>query len=140
MTRTDKFPETCTFHYNNVNPHNRMGGDCVVRAIALALGQSWETTIKELTEISLKTGYVLNDRKCYEKYLANKGWVKHNQPKKIDGTKYTGVEFCANQTKWGRNYIARIGGHHMTAIVDCRMNDIWDCTGGCVGNYWTKGE
>ena len=39
----------------------------------------------------------------------------------------------------GVRYIAHIGGHHIIAIVDKKVNDTWDSTDGCIGNYWTKG-
>lgn len=138
MTRQQKYPDTATFHYHNANPQNRITGDCTFRAICTALGQSWEQTVMEMAEISCKTGYAINDTKGIEKYLASKGWIKHKQPRKPDNTKYTGKEFCERARTY-ENYIANIGGHHIVAIVGGRVWDIWDSTGGCIGNYWTKG-
>ena len=139
MKREDKYPETRTFRYYNANPKNRIGGDCVVRAIALAMNQSWEQTVRELTEVGLKHGYVLNDSACYSKYLEMKGWVKRKQPRKPDNTKYTGKEFCIKYAYINQTYIAHIGGNHVVAIVGKKVHDIWDSTDGCIGNYWTKG-
>ena len=142
MKRQDKYPSTSTFRYYNANPHNRIGGDCTIRAIATALGQSWEQTVRELTEVGIKYGYVCNDKHTYEKYLAQKGWRKMKQPRKEDGTKYTGKEFCQEATQYPFNYpdriIAHIGGHHIVAIMDGRVWDIWDSTDGCIGNYWVE--
>lgn len=147
MTRQDKYPETNTFHYFNASPHNRMGDDCVIRAICTALKQSWEVTVRELTEVGIKYGYVLNDKHTYEKYLQSKGWVKHSQPRKDDNKKYTGKEFCQllnsrntpiNKYEDGSRIIAHIGGNHIVAIIDRKVNDIWNSTDGCIGNYWVK--
>ena len=144
MTRQEKYPETSTFHYYNANPHNRKSDDCVIRAICTALGQSWEQTVRDLTEVGIKYGYVVNDKHTYEKYLTNKGWIKHSQPRKADNTKYTGKEWCKKIQIWAtkdapaRRCIAHIGGHHIVAIMDGKVNDIWDSTNGCIGNYWTK--
>ena len=55
----------------------------------------------------------------------------------IDGTKYTGKEFCKRARKYER-YVANLGGNHTVAIVNGKVNDIWDSTDGCIGNYWTK--
>lgn len=33
-------PETSTFHFHNENPKGRRTGDCVIRAIARATGDS----------------------------------------------------------------------------------------------------
>lgn len=138
MTRQQKYPDTATFHFYNANPHNRLGGDCAIRAISTAMKQSWEQTIREMTEIGIKYGYVVNDKNTIAKYLQSKGWIKHPQPKKADGTKFTGTEFCERARNY-ENYIANIGGHHIVAIVNGKVNDIWDSTNGCIGNYWTKG-
>lgn len=139
MKRTDKYPDTSTFHYFNANPKNRITGDCAFRAISTALVQDYNKTVMEMAEMMCKTGYALNDPKGEAKYLESKGWIKHPQPRKPDGSKYTGKEFCEKIAKKGIGYVAKIGGHHIVAIVDCKVNDIWDSTNKCIGNYWTKG-
>lgn len=136
--RQIKYPETKTFHYYNANPKNRITADCVFRAFTLALQQDYNETVMEMAELMCKTGYAMNDKKGEEQYLKLKGWTKHKQPKKEDGTKYTGVEFCELLADKNKTYIASIGSHHVVAIVDGKVNDIWDSTGGCIGNYWTK--
>lgn len=136
--RTEKYPETKSFHYYNANPKNRITGDCMFRAFTLAMNQDYNKTVMETAELMCKTGYALNDKKGEEQYLKIKGWVKHSQPKKADGTKYTGKEFCKMIADKNKRYIAHIGGHHIVAIVDGKVNDIWDSTDGCIGNYWTE--
>ena len=142
MKRQDKYPETSTFHYYNANPKGRMTGDCVIRAISTAMERPYNDVYEELFQFSLKNGYMLNDKKCYEKYLESKGWIKNAQPRKKDNTKYTGKEFCEEiQTHrhWYSPYIiAHIGGHHIVAIMFGKVNDTWDSTWGSIGNYWEK--
>lgn len=158
MNRQNKYPDTPTFHFQNVNPKNKLTGDCVVRAITLALDQTYIETYRELFEYSLKTGYMLNDPKNYGKYLESKGWKKLSQPRKMNGRKYTGEEFCQVLTSWlpfandlfinnaewddgiviSNNIVAHIGGNHVVAIIDGKVCDTWNCTGGCIGNYWIK--
>lgn len=143
MNRQRKYPETDTFTFYNANSHKRIGGDCVVRAIATALGQSWEQTVMELTEVGIKYGYVLNDVHTYSKYLESKGMKKHAQPRMGDNTKYTGEEWCkilSKISKVDKPIVAHIGGHHLVCIMPkdgkYKVHDIWDSTDGCVGNYW----
>ena len=153
MTRQQKYPDTSTFHFYNANPHNKLAGDCVIRALCTALNQSWEQTLRELTEVGLKYGYVPNDKACYAKYLEKKGWKKYKQPKRDDNTKFTGKEFCQYLKKYSDgsfypqsikgNVIAHIGGHHTVAFVEesrgnYRLYDTWNSTEGCIGNYWVK--
>lgn len=137
MKRQDKYPDTSTFHYYNANPKNRITTDCVMREICTALQQDYNKTVIEMAELQCKTGYDNGDTKLIEKYLKEKGWVKHKQPRKSDNTKYTGKEFCRRARKY-ENYIANIGGGHTVAIINGKVNDIWDSTDGCIGNYWTK--
>jgi hypothetical protein len=34
--------------------------------------------------------------------------------------------------------IANIGGHHIVAIIEGQINDIWDSSDGCIGNVWVN--
>lgn len=141
-SRQNKYPDTKTFHYYNANPKNRITTDCVIRSIATALEQDYNKTVMELAAMQCETGYDDGDKKLYDMYLKNKGWIKCKQPKKSNNTKYTGVEWCIKiQSSTDSNLdrmIAHIGGHHIVAIIDGKVNDIWDCTDRCVGNYWIR--
>lgn len=151
MTRQQKYPDTSTFHYYNANPKNRYTTDCVIRAICTATEIPYNQVVMEMAELQCKTGFDMSENKLIDKYLSAKGWVKHSQPKKADGTKYTGKEWCKELWWIGEHnkMIANIGGHHIVAIVEdneydgngisrFRVYDIWDSTDKCIGNYWTK--
>ena len=129
--------DTATFKYYNANPRNKHTTDCVVRAICAALDQSYEQTVRGLTELWIKTGYEMGEAKCFGKYLELKGWVKNKQPRKFDNTKFTGKEFVKI---FKGVCVANLGGNHTVCIKDGKVLDIWDSTDGCIGNYWTKGE
>lgn len=153
MKRTDKWPETRTFHYHNENPKNRITGDCTFRAIAQVTGKTWQQVVMEMADMSVRTGYAINDKKGIETYLKEQGFTKCKQPRKYDHTKYTGKEFCKVLQLFGKDpatygneigdgiisaprIVASIGGHHLTAIINGKVNDIWDCTDKSIGNYW----
>lgn len=138
MTREKKYPDTATFHFHNQNPKNRITGDCVFRAISLATNKPYNECVMEMAKVMCKTGYALNDKKGEDAYLKSIGWIKMPQPKKADGTKYTGKEFCELLARKGVNYIAHIGGHHMICIKDQKVWDIWNSTSGKIGNYWIE--
>lgn len=146
MKRQDKYPETKTFHFFNANPKNRITGDCVTRALCTALNIPYNVCVMEQAETQCKTGYDNATAQGIHYYLKDKGWVKHPQPRKPDGTKYTGVEWCEklNKDKWfkGKSIVANIGGHHTVCIKEVngkfKVHDHWDSTDGCIGNYWTK--
>lgn len=59
--------------FNN-NPKNNITKDCVIRAISFATNKSWEDTYRELTELGIKKGLILNDRKNWKAYLKKLGY------------------------------------------------------------------
>ena len=134
MKRQEKYPDTSTFHYYNANPHNRITGDCWVRAICNALEIPYNQVVMEMAEFQCKTGY--SAEQLIDRYLKSKDWVKQPQPKKNNGTKYTGKEFCKRMSC--ERTIANIGANHIVAIISGKVEDIWDSTDGCIGNYWIK--
>lgn len=127
--------DTRWFHFHNENPKNNRAADCVFRAIATATGQTWEETFKGLCEVAFEKKLAPNETKCYAEYLKRLGWTKWNQPRHFDNTKWTGKEFV--ESEYG-TAICHIGGHHISCCKEGRFWDIWDCTDGTIGNYWTK--
>ena len=155
MTRYQKYPETSSFYFYNANPKSRYTSDCVVRAICVALEETWDDVIMEMAKLSCETGYSINDTNGINLYLERKGFVKQSQPRKDDNTRYTGREFC----NWlSVNYpngelgrvVANIGSGHTVCIIptnhgdgiNCRYKvlDTWDSSDGCIGNYWAKNK
>ena len=102
-------------------------------AISSSTGDSWDDTIKELTEYAIKTGYMLNTPECYSKYLADKGYVKQKQPVHKDGKKVRFKEFVK---MFDGHAIAHCGRGHVTYVADNSAWDIWDVSDEIVGNYF----
>lgn len=140
---------------HNENPKGLKAGDCVVRAIALATGQSWDKVFTDLCEIALKKKRMPNEKQVYETYLEKLGWEKHSQPRstiyenghKDTYKKYTVDEFITNLNFMNNIkrehdvYIITVA-HHMTCVkyqgIDFDIYDIWDCSNKTIRNYWTK--
>ena len=146
MKREEKYKNTKTFTYYNANPKNRITGDCVTRALCTALNIPYNKCVMEQADVQCKTGYDNATAQGIHYYLKEKKWVKHPQPRKPDGTKYTGEEWCLRLNKdasfKGKSIVANIGGHHTVCIKEVngkfKVHDHWDSTGGCIGNYWTE--
>lgn len=139
MKRSEKYKDHKYFHYFNANSHNHATGDCVVRAISSACNVSWEDTFKGLCEIGLKYGYMPNSDQCIKKYLEARGWVKMKEPRNCYNRKLSVQEFLCNN-KHKSNIIANIGSHHMAAIINNVVYDIWDSSRETMHSYWVKGE
>ena len=150
--RRAKHPDTDTFHYHNANPKNKITTDCVIRALATGLQMEYNDVVIELANMQCATGFDDGDTQLIDRYLKSKGWIRCNQPRKDDNTKYTGKEFCKtlmhpiyseelNLYKPpfdSHHVIADLGGHHIVAIIGGQVWDTWDSTSGCIGIVWVK--
>jgi len=124
-----------SFKNFNVNPKNRKTTDCVIRAIATATRQEYDKVVLDLAQMQIKTGYDMSDKKCYEKYLISLGWVKHKQPRKIDGSKYLVGEI--DDLVYPHQTAIISLAHHLTVKDFYDIVDIWDCRHKTIGNYYT---
>lgn len=132
--------DTKCFKYVNANSKNKTTTDCVIRALALVTDKTWEDVFTSLYEIGLKYRLAMNDKKCYERFLKENGFIKFSQPRHSNNnSKYTGYEFCNTLISNHKPIFANIGAHHVTAIINKKINDTWDCTYNCIGTYWQKG-
>ena len=134
--------DTRYFKFHNANPFNKRTCDCVVRAVSTALGEPYEFIVHDMVGFGLEIGLDNHDPKLIGKYLESRGWTKQSQPKKADGRKFTGEEFCRYLSEHYKSgsLVANIGGHHTVAIlrdeIGFRVYDTWNSTDGCIGNYW----
>lgn len=120
----------------NVNPKNKKTGDCVIRALTSASGKGYYQVSDELYELSKKTGHMLNSKQTYEKWLDANGFVKHKQPRKPDGTKYTVREIKELVGDLEQAVVSM--ANHLTSYEHGRIVDTWDCRRKTIGNYYTK--
>lgn len=129
--------DTKYFKYYNANPKRIHTSDCVIRSLALATDSDWETVYKALCRLGNKMCMLPNERRVWVKYLKDNGWVQKRQPKKQDGTKYSGAEFAA-VVKSSRVIIMSIGVRHLSVVKNKQVWDIWDCTDRHVGIYFER--
>lgn len=121
----------------NLNPKNKKTTDCVVRALTLATGKTYKEVYLELVELSLKTGYFINEKRLEDKFLEQNGFIKIKQPRKYNGLKYKIGEIdelvdCLN------NVVIVRCAHHLTAVKDYTLYDLWDCRHKTINNYYIK--
>lgn len=146
MKREQRYPETSTFHLHNANPKGRITGDCRIRALTEVTGIPYNQIVMDLAKLQIETGYDQTAHQGISILMERYGWTKHKQPRKPDNTKYTAKEFCKVIQKGvpkdgiviRDKIFCNCGGNHETAIINGKVWDIWNCTEGCIGNYWTK--
>lgn len=119
----------------NANPKNKRTGDCVIRALTVALDKKYEDVAKDLFEFSMKTYYSMNSKENFSGYLSKQGYLMQRMPKREDGTRYTVEEFIDELAEVEGIYIVSVA-NHLTCIKNEQLIDIWDCSKKSVGNYW----
>ena len=124
------------FVMKNVNPKGKKTCDCVIRAITEASNEDYYKVYQDLYEISLKTGYMVNEKRCEEKLLEKYGFIKQKQPRKDDGTKYLVRELDKLVEK--DDVVVVSIAHHLTCVKNHTIYDLWDCGYKTVGNYYIK--
>lgn len=122
------------FKNENVNPKGKKAADCVIRAITKVTGKDYWQVAEDLFAMQKKTGFMLNEKKCYEKVLEQYGYTKMPQPRKYDNTKYLAGEI---DQLCNKNAVIGVA-NHLTCYVDDCVVDIWDCRRKTIGNYWVR--
>jgi len=104
-------------------------GDCVVRALAIATNEDYNSVRNELWNISLDNGDMPNGRLTTDTFLTKRGFIKE---KKIKG-------YCLGNYPVNHNevYVVNLA-KHMVCLDKGLVRDIWDCRGKYPYNTWRK--
>lgn len=118
----------------NIKPlEKNMINDCAIRAIAIALDQSYRRTRDDLFQIAMDICDMPNSPKVYEPYLESKGWIKNKPPRRINNRKVEVRNLHIDRA------IIRTS-KHLTAMINGTVLDTWDCTPWCANSYYTPKE
>ncbi len=118
----------------NENPIDRNTGDCVLRALAVATGDGWDTTYWGLCLAGSYHYDWGNADVVWWEYLQSHGWKRHFLPDRCP-TCYTVKDFC-REYPFGV-YILGLKGHVLT-VVDGNYIDTWDSGNKHPLYFWTK--
>lgn len=118
----------------NANPVCRRVDDCTVRAISVALNQSWEETYIDLCDYGLKMYDMPSSNVVWGRYLRDKGYIRKPIPDTCPDC-YTVRDFCADHPI-GR-YILALHSHVL--FVDSgNYVDSWDSGDEAIVYFWMK--
>lgn len=124
-----------SWKYFNPNPKANLVGDCVIRALSLALDKSWDDVYLGV----IAKGYEFKDmpssNAIWMAYLKDNGFKAYIIPNECPAC-YTVREFC-NDNKNGLFILAT--GSHVVTCVDGDYYDTWD-SGREVPIYYFKKE
>lgn len=118
----------------NPNPNGAYVGDCVIRALSIALGQSWQQTYIELTIQGLVLCDMPSSNKVWGELLKSYGFHRHVIPDTCPDC-YTIRDFAGEYFKG--TYIVGTGSH-VVAVIDGNYYDTWDSGDETPIYYWFK--
>lgn len=119
----------------NPNPRgNEYAGDCVIRAITKATGQSWESVFAGLSLEGYYSGDWGNSNGVWDTYLRKKGFRRYILPNTCPYC-YTIADFTRDYPIG--TYILGTGKHAVT-VVDGDYYDSWNSGEEMPIYYYTK--
>lgn len=126
-----------SYTYFNPNPCSKSVGDCAVRALSKALGQSWEQTYTGLCLEGFLRGDLPNADSVWGPYLQRHGFRRHFIPDDGFGA-YTAADFAQDNPKG--TYILSMPGHHVVTVVDGTIYDSWDSRNEVPSYFFARSE
>lgn len=124
-----------SYAYYNPNPAGRSVGDCAVRALSKALGQTWEETYVGLSLEGFTRGDLPNADSVWGPYLQKHGFQRYLLPDACPDC-YTVAEFADDHPQGV--FILSMPGRHVVAVVDGAYCDSWDSGMEVPAYYWIK--
>lgn len=115
------------FVYYNINPDGESTGDCVIRAISLALGMDYYDAIYNLLKSSNYFNCDMLVKECYSNMLDDLGFAKYY------GNGRTVKEVA--EDFYHDKLLIRIDGH-LTCALYGDIYDTWNPSGEIVDIFW----
>ena len=92
-----------------------------------------------MTELGIKKSLLLNDVDLYPIYLESKGFIAMKEPRDCCNRKLTVKEWLIQREGFPiKPIVANVGTHHVTAIKDGKVRDVWDSSKVTMHKYWVK--
>lgn len=118
------------FVFYNPNPKNKSASDCVIRALSVVTGKSWDDVYLDV----ITQGYIDKEmpsvNSVWGNCLKSIGYRQYFMPREV-----TIKEFC-KIFKRGEFVIGT--GSHAVAVIDGDYYDTSDTGSEIVAYYWTK--
>lgn len=108
--------------YKNINPNGSNVGDCVIRALSIALNQTWDETYLELMQLGFYLKDMPSANRVWGDYLLQSGFERF-QILNTCPFCYTVKDFC-NDNPSGTYVLGT--GTHAIASIDGNYIDSWD--------------
>lgn len=110
------------YRYFNPNPLSKSVGDCAIRAVAVATGQSWDDAFDGVTARAKRMADMPSSDAAWGAYLRRMGFRRYAIPNTCPDC-YTAGEFAADHP---RGVYVLVFGGHVSTIRNGYIYDTWD--------------
>lgn len=118
----------------NPNPTGRNVGDCAVRAVAKALGISWEEAYAKITANGYAMGDMPSSNSVWGAVLRQNGFYRHAIPNTCPDC-YTAEDFIRDHP----DGVYVLGfGNHVATVINGWLFDSWNSLQEVPQYYWTN--
>lgn len=124
------------FRRYDPNPAGRNVGDCAVRAVSKATGQSWGDAYIALCVAGYQIGDMPSANDVWGAYLRSRGFRRRIPPETCPDC-YTVAEFAAEHPRG--TFVVALPGH-VVCVENGDIYDSWDSSGEAVLYYWERTE
>lgn len=121
---------------HNPNPAHKETIDCVVRAISVAEGISWDEAFKALTEQAYREKDMPSYNPTWANYLRDRGYELYGLPNTCPRC-YTVADFSYDHPNG--TYVLGTGSHAI-AVIDGNYIDTWDSGNEVPMYFFKKGD
>lgn len=122
------------YKYYNPNPVGRRTEDCSVRAVAKALGISWDDAHDLLSYASKQMGTIMNENDVISAVLRQNGFYRESLPNFCPDC-YTIKDFARDNPRGV--YVLGTGSHVVT-VINGDWFDMWNSGDEVPQYFWTK--
>lgn len=121
----------------NPNPTGRSNaGDCSIRAVAKALGISWEKAYTMIAANGYQMGNVPSANEVWGSVLRQNGFYRQAIPDTCPDC-YTAEDFCRD---YPHGTFVLGFGSHVATVIDGKLYDSWDSSQEVPQYFWWKKE
>ena len=117
--------------FQNLNPHNRRVGDCVIRAIAKVLNMSWDDVAIDLSMMMVTKKDIVSSNALWGEYLTLNGFVRRGLPDTCPLC--LTIEDFARDNPTGTFVVCT--GTHVVAVISGNYYDTFD-SGSEIATYY----
>lgn len=122
--------------FENPNPNGQFVGDCVIRALSIALNQTWDEVYLELSTYGFLLRDMPSSNRVWSEFLREQGF-KSNVITNTCPYCYTVKDFCRD---YPQGVYVLATGTHVVTVIDGNYHDAWDSGDEVPIYYFTKEE